>query len=101
MLSILSSPRVRARVSSRAKLASRPLLVGFVVWKKRVSNEQREQYQMQDVSSLNFSLDSLNKGLAGKKGSRYQPLVSGYDDDGGGGGGGYEDEGNASLITHF
>ena len=72
--------------------------IGFVVWKKRVSNEQREQYQMQDVSSLNFSLDSLNKGLAGKKGSRYQPLVSGYDDDGGGG---YEDEGNASLITHF
>ena len=72
-----------------------------MVWKKRVSNEQREQYQMQDVSSLNFSLDSLNKGLAGKKGSRYQPLVSGYDDDGGGGGGGYEDEGNASLITHF
>ena len=26
-----------------------------MVWKKRVSNEQREQYQMQDVSSLNFS----------------------------------------------
>ena len=54
-----------------------------------------------NLSKEMSSLDSLNKGLAGKKGSRYQPLVSGYDDDGGGGGGGYEDEGNASLITHF
>ena len=54
------------------------LCAGFFVWKRRVNSEQKEQYQMQDVSTLNFSLDSLNMGV-GKKASRYEPLVGGDD----------------------
>ena len=71
------------------------LCAGFFVWKRRVNSEQKEQYQMQDVSTLNFSLDSLNMGV-GKKASRYEPLVGGY-----GGDEGDADDGKTSLITHF
>ena len=74
------------------------LCAGFIVWKRRVSSEQTEQYQMQDVNTLNFSLDTLNMGI-GKKASRYEPLVSGYVGDEGDAE--IEDEGKTSLITHF
>ena len=50
---------------------------------------------MQDVNTLNFSLDSLNMGV-GKKASRYEPLVGGY-----GGDEAMPNDGKTSLITHF
>jgi hypothetical protein len=72
------------------------VLLGFLGWRKKVALEQREQYQMQDVTGMHLGIDSLNK-FVGKKNSKYESLIN---EDGALGD--YDGESDsAGLITHF
>ena len=77
------------------------IALGYIGWKKKVAAEQLEQYQMRDVSDLNFGMDTLNK-YVGKKSGKYESLLA-NDGNSEVSPGDFNGEGDdqASLITHF